>query len=338
MDNMKEEIINEICNDFISLTFLIRLKSKINDPLKKELLGELILFFSTIFCTEVINAQLGVKSEERNIDINELKNTRREILKRNPTLNSKKIKEMIKKNGVDFNEFVFDIVLTMSGNELINTNFGIWYYDKKENFLDGIMCTPRIWTEILLGNKMNNINSYFDLLCMHMIDELNNYTLEKETYSCNKMFEESNLSEDEKVYVLYRYGLLKNVLIFSDLVDNFIPSEEKVYYIKKYFVKLKSVIIEMVWNDYQKIKLELLLDFFKSIENEIPEEFFKINRKCRNNIHYSKVSILSEEEYLLLEKYQNLYLKKLIDKFDYYINIKLDIKHYFLLKLAEMKR
>ena len=36
MDNMKEEIINEICNDFISLTFLIRLKSKINDPLKKN--------------------------------------------------------------------------------------------------------------------------------------------------------------------------------------------------------------------------------------------------------------------------------------------------------------
>ena len=70
---------------------------------------------------------------------------------------------------------------------------------------------------------------------------------------------------------------------------------------------------------------------------EICNEFFSINRKCRDNIHYGFYYELTDEELNILIKYQDLYLNYIIYEFEKHLIIKFGAGYKIGLALARLQ-
>ena len=111
-------------------------------------------------------------------------------------------------------------------------------------------------------------------------------------------------------------------------------NEEEGLYLNfdKFLIKAKATIIELIWNDNNNnnniIIIPVLKDIMEKISYEMDENFYKLNRKCRDNIHYGFHNKISNEEYKKLKKMQDIYLNCVADEFDKKLNLRMgfDIK------------
>ena len=61
----------------------------------------------------------------------------------------------------------------------------------------------------------------------------------------------------------------------------------------------------------------------KFTNENIPNDFWKTNRKIRRNIHYDDYEEVLEPEYVYVKKYQDIYLEELLKNWNRKINIKI---------------
>ena len=87
-----------------------------------------------------------------------------------------------------------------------------------------------------------------------------------------------------------------------------------------FLLKVKASLIELLWNDKNNNNIPFLNEILNNYPEEINDEFFPINRKCRDNIHYGFYNELTEDEINFLNKYQDIYLRYIINKFEKKIN------------------
>lgn len=123
---------------------------------------------------------------------------------------------------------------------------------------------------------------------------------------------------NEKVYILQRIGLIKTILMISNEFgnENYIKINEKeelCLNFDKFLIKAKATIIELIWNDNTNIPI--LKDIIEKIAYEMDENFYKVNRKCRDNIHYGFYNKISDTQYKELSLQQDFYLKYIVKKF-----------------------
>ena len=71
----------------------------------------------------------------------------------------------------------------------------------------------------------------------------------------------------------------------------------------------------MLWNDSQQNNLPFLNKILNNLPKELDDNFFTINRKCRDNIHYGFFNNIKKEDYKLLQKNQDIYLNYVIKEF-----------------------
>lgn len=81
------------------------------------------------------------------------------------------------------------------------------------------------------------------------------------------------------------------------------------------FIKIKAVIIEMLWNDNKNNNLPFLNNILMNMPKEVNDSFYIINRKCRNNIHYGFYNEVSMEELINLKIMQEIYLNYVVKEF-----------------------
>ncbi len=85
-------------------------------------------------------------------------------------------------------------------------------------------------------------------------------------------------------------------------------------------------------------KVPLLHQVLGEISGKIEDDFFTINRKCRNNLHYGFYNSLSNKEIEVLDKYQDVYLNYVIAEFEKHIKYKPTLSYHILLGLAHLER
>lgn len=345
--NFKEEkskkIANEIMNDAFWLGFILEIKRKIEDYNQKEILSNFLVFYCSIFCEETIKSKVGGLSGKRNITESQIENFRNHNLKYSPYLNSEFTDKIIREMGIDFNNFVFDIVITMNKNSLIDINFKNWDLNKKENFelLDGLIATPMRWIEILMPSNIYSeiVNSFNDLSDQYVI-KMNELQLVKKSYASSNLFKYSQINNDEKIYILYRYSQIINIISICEIFNEDIVYDIGDFHFElhTFLMKCKAIIIELFWNDKKSNGLIAnLMD--KLFENNkcIPENFYSINRKCRNNLHYSDYHYLSKNDIELLDKYQNIYLNNVSELFNKNLNLKFGFFYNLALNIAKLE-
>lgn len=325
--NNEKKQVNEIINDAFWLGFILELKRKVSNTAKKEVLSSFLIFFSSIFTYETLKANYGGLSGKRNVTATQINNYRMNNLKYVHSMESEDTKKIIAEMGVDFENYVFDLNLFVNNNDLIDTNFRNWDSDKEEYFelLDGIVATPFRWIEILLPGLFEEIEKILVDLINKYLNNIDEFKLEKKPYASSKLFSSANINNNEKIYILQRYGLVKNIILLDKLIEENIVFNIGDMEINSnhFFIKMKAIIIELFWNDNKK-HLSILDKIFELNNIEIDKKFYAINRKIRDNIHYNWIANIKEGEYQFVSNYQDIYLKNVIKVFDEYINIKFD--------------
>ena len=97
--------------------------------------------------------------------------------------------------------------------------------------------------------------------------------------------------------------------------------------LKNYIRKYKAIIITIIGNDLIKLETTFSTKIISELDNIVPKDFYKVNRKLRNHIHYvDEIVPLSKKEEEKLDKYQNIYLNYLYEKIIKNIDINIDVE------------
>lgn len=325
--NNEKQQVNEIINDAFWLGFILELKRKVSNTAKKEVLSSFLIYFSSIFTCETLKSDYGGLSGKRNITSTQINDYRMNNLKYIHNMESKDTKKLITEMGIDFENYVFDLNLFVNNDNLIDTNFRNWNSNKEEYFelLDGIVATPFRWIEILLPGLFEEIEETLVDLIDKYLNNIDEFKLEKKPYASSKLFSGANINNNEKVYILQRYGLVKTIILLEKLMEESIVFNIGNMEINSnhFFIKIRAIIIELFWNDNKK-HLPILNKIFQLNNVQIDKKFYALNRRIRDNIHYNWISDIKKEEYQVVSNYQHIYLKNVIKVFDEYINIKFD--------------
>ena len=301
------------------------------------------VFFSSSFCEELIIYKFGGVKDPNCVSNKQIKELRKRYFKKCPLYNSKTIKPIINEMGIDFENYIFDNVLLFVDNELIDINSRTWSNRNKDNFelYNGIVLSPRRW----IKNFHPQLNDFFEELRKPYVDEFIKGFSEKQitykSYSTKKLFD-NNLTYDEKIYILQRIGLLKTTMFFSKIFrnGNFITINEeeniKVDF-DIFLMKVKATLIELLWTDNKKNTLPFLNIILENYPKDICEGFFPINRKCRDNIHYGYYNELTNNDINILNKYQDTYLKYIVEEFEKKLSLNFGLNYRISLALAKIQ-
>ena len=171
------------------------------------------------------------------------------------------------------------------------------------------------------------------------LEYINKVNIKRKSYSSFKLFSNSEINNNDKLYILQRYGLIKNGLFVEKILkENIWFDIGNLHFDSKVFMtKLKAIIIEMIWNDQKNNKGITLFEKISIENNLIDSKFYSINRKCRNNLHYSDYHYLNNSEKIILDKNQNLYLSNVLKVFNENISYKFGAEYKIGLALAKIE-
>lgn len=337
--NNEKQSINEIINDAFWLGFILELKRKVSNISKKEVLASFLIFFSSIFTYETLKSNYGKLTEKRAVTLKQINDYRMYNLKYVHNIGAKNTEKILSEMGVDFENYVFDLTLFVNNDKLIDTNFRNWNSNKKEYFelLDGIVATPFRWIEILLPGLFNQIERILIELIDKYLNKIDEFELEKKPYASSRLFSSANIDNNEKIYILQRYGLVKTIMLLDKLMkENIVFSIGNIEINSNhFFIKIKAIIIELFWND-NKRNLSVLNKIFELNNAKIDKRFYILNRKIRDNIHYNWITDIREDEHQFVSNNQDIYLKNIIQVFNKHIDIKFDAIYERDYKIAKL--
>lgn len=249
-------------------------------------------FFSSIFCEETVKYKFGQIKDERYLSGKEIKKLRKIYLKECPLFDSKYIKSIINSMGINFDQYTFDIVLFLSNNYLIDVNSRMWkqIHEGNSEIYNGIVMSPRNWIKNFFPDIVDNFEKLRKPYIDEFLSKFEKIQIDQKSYSTYKLFDGS-LSYDEKVYILQRIGLLKTIMLITDRIriGNYISvnqNDKVLFSFDKFLTKVKATIIELMWNDRKNNNIPFLENILEKLPKEIKDDSYRLNRKCRDNIHY----------------------------------------------------
>lgn len=338
--NISKKIFCETINDSFWLGIILTVESNLNDLALKYILSDFLLFFSSIFCEETIKYNFGEIKNENSINQSIIKNLRKSYLKECPLYESNKVKTIINSMGIDFDNYVFDIVVFLTNNGLLDINSRMW--DKSNNdsrIYNSIIMSPRNW----IKNHLPNLENELETVRKRVVDELlvrfKKLKVKRKSYSTYKLFNTSMIY-NEKIYILQRIGLLKTIMMISNIIEKgtyISVNGELLLSFDKFMMKVKATIIEIIWNDKKCNNIPFLNNILENLPKEIPDNFYAINRKCRDNIHYGFYNILNEDENKILNDNQDLYLSYVVNEMEKKVSFKFSFGYKIALMLAKLQ-
>ncbi len=341
--NIKAEYL-ELLNDSFWLGYILKLIKYIDNQTMAEYLSEFLKFYSIIYSNELIVAKYGRISEETTLTKKNLKDMRMEYVKNIPNSDAKYVIKKVKEMGINFDEYVFDMNLMCDQKkELFDTNFRLWNVrenrEKSMEELQDIVNTPLNWTRRLLQDNAENLYKILEQNSEEIINNINKYKLKRYSYSSYILFKKSKLSENEKIYIIYRYGLIKTMIFLDNIFSENITVQHAniELNLRKFLNKIKAVIIEIIGND-RNYNYTVIKELETLNSKTIGEDFYKLNRKLRDNIHYTKTEKIDKETIEKIEKEQKIYLDNLIKIFDSKMTIKFGFWYKIGLSLAKITK
>lgn len=328
----------EKLQDTFFIKFLLDIKRRVQN---KETKNYLIEFIKDIAATVLY--EIAVFFDKQNIlskadffisNMSGVVRERRQWIKK-PATDSSELKKKAEKMGINFSQHIYDLNLIINNNKLLATNFENFDCKNDLDFVDGVLRAIEVIPQSSLSaigfdsNEIRNLYSQF-------INDMDNIVQKCEkafsgkrfAYSAYKLFSANpNLTADDKIFILQRYRLVSSIFKIERLFPKNIVLRVGPFELsfKNFIRKYKAIIIETLGNDLKNPKSNYLLTLCSKIDTDIKmNDFFKINRKLRDNVHYDNIEKLSEREISCLNKYQNIYLKIMLDSFNENLYVKID--------------
>lgn len=253
--------------------------------------------------------------------------------------NSEYIYDIKENMGIDFKNDIFDINVVALDNVIRRFNFSEYNKIEERDFLGSCYLTNAEFSKITFKNlTVFSVDDYKNILnkiieeCMNDIKKLevllsgNRYS-----YRSSKLFLEADITEVDKYFILYRLNMIVILIELEKFFEknNFTISanENIICDVHMFFSKIIALEIEILGNDIRNMNT----NFSKSIQKKLDEtllkknkNFYSLNRKLRNNIHYEKVDIIDEASYKELIKLQKEYLNIIYEEIKNKLHFNLD--------------
>lgn len=346
MDNKDNRIAFEILQDLFTIFACFKTQEKVKNPFVQELYGYIMVYFYSVFLHELFQANL-IDNNTNCENIKKLvKDFRQRFLKQEALIEGKLTNKIINEMGLDFQHFVYDLVLTTDKKNqsiLYAVNLGLWDLehiekDKVELFNANAQVPEILVKKILynFGNKedidllVEKFEKIFEGMAAKVETEIQPI---KYPYSSGILFVDNELSEQDKILILFYYSYFLLFIIVDDLVPPLkFEIGEITIDIKRSLMKLKAMLIESFGKNIMKIDTPMV----NNLKNKIDESFgeskvFQLNRKLRNNIHYDETKYIGEQEWITIDAFQREYLNIVIRQFRRNIRFKFG-KRYRLIK------
>ncbi len=287
-----------------------------------------------------------------------ISNLRTLFLKQVPTINSDIVKDTVEAMGTDLHNYVFDIIVTSDPQgKIYDVNFSSFNLDKliekNVQLIEELAMFPQNISKTVLNEFGDLYNSFVDSLNNSITEKIAEgyfvYNAESKSYATSLLFKNStDLSDQEKYYILYRYSLIKAAYLLDDIpeVKLFLPSSIDEYLINTTFsaIKLRAMVICLLGdrgNDFQNEALKdtsLIKEINKAVAEVIDRPiFYKKNRDIRNNIHYAKTQKISNDDYAFVSTYQKRYFAAVLYVFEKYLFVDFGYKYKMALAFAKLR-
>lgn len=331
-------LIGEILQDSFYFSLILHIKCYINDTEIKRYFVMFLKGLASIFAYELA---LFLK-EYKLLEINDYfrPGMKKKVFEERQwihqcVVNSNKMSLKLNEMGINFDELVYDMNVVLNNEELFDMNFEEYNENDNLEFWNGVFSILQDVSNCIINTITSmTIEEQFKLFddnAKDFYDNIQKSTLLKRySYSAYKLFSLSpNLTNIDKIFILYRYRLITSIKYIEEIFKkyNYDMNFEKLFFIKfeNYIRKIKALFIDIIGNDLMKMETSYSADLLKSINDNINEKnFFVLNRKLRNNVHYVQTTILSNDELKIVNKNQDIYINLLIDSFSRHIFIDID--------------
>lgn len=309
----KDEML-EMLNDAYWCRMLCNIKRKLNDNYQKNLLANIILISSISFCEETLKANMG--------EINEFYSFEKEKIRKDIKKARQKImKDLSLSKNSSLKDSNLELELVFIDKELLDTSMSDCAVNKENfDFFNSITLTPQKWIDAFFTLYIDQLDEMINPILDKYAKKIQNYKFYIQDNSSLFLFNSANINEYERIYILKRYGIIKNAFVFNKIFNESLELKFLNYSLdfQKYIIKTNAIIIEMIWydlkNNIDKIS-NIYYEFLKVNKENINDDFYSLNRSIRDNIHYEKTTNI-ECDFGKLLREQNMYFNNLLSVFD----------------------
>lgn len=334
----------EILQDNISMVILEKILNGFKCIESKNAIEEFIADFSPVLIHEayIFFKKKGLATKDnfyKNEKLRKKVEDYRMLTTKKRVPNSEYIYDIKENMGIDFKNDIFDINVVVLDNIIRRFNFSEYNKREEKDFLGMCYLTNAEFSKIsfkyltkLSEDDYKNILNKTIEECMNDIKKLevllsgNRYS-----YRSSKLFLEADITEVDKYFILYRLNMIVILIELEKFFEknNFTISanENIICDVHMFFSKIIALEIEILGNDIRNMNT----NFSKSIQKKLDEtllkknkNFYSLNRKLRNNIHYEKVDIIDEASYKELIKLQKEYLNIIYEEIKNKLHFNLD--------------
>ena len=349
-DSSRRTIAKEVLQDLFTMYMCFNIQGKIKNPLIQELYGYIMVFFYSIFLHELYQANLIDENQYTKIPKKLLNQFRQRFLKKKIEMGKPHLDTIRKEMEIDFRYFGYDIRLTVDerdNNKLYSINFGLWDLitlekEKVElfNSLSGFpeKLIKELFNDVIGQENAENIIKVCDSVCEEYskkIDEKIHPV--KYPYSSAVFFENPEPEEQDKYLIMYYYTYFS----LFDLLDEFVPAlklegEAIQIDISYSLMKLKAMLIETFWVGVSHLNTIVVQNIKEQLETTFAAtDVFVLNRRLRNNLHYSEVDKISILELKRIDDFQRKYIRIVLSVFNKRIRFKLGKWYHFVKWIAD---
>lgn len=341
---IKMESVYELVQDNFFLVLLGKIENIFESQEAKISIQEIISHFSPVFIHEmysylngekIIDGKDFFKSDElkKSVSKYRMRATKQRINE------SDFISKISTDMGISFDKDIYDINVVVNDKCVKKINFSEFDIRENNTFFSNCYATnidiARELIKMVLKIDENEYEKILDCIIEDLTNETNDFEKmlsgERYSYKSSKLFKNTNIKDIDKYFIMHNYNVLQLLLVlkifFSDKNVKICNQSNLNIQTQKCIDKLCAVEIELIGNQIKDINT----DFTNHLSNKIDEivlnknvDFFKLNRKIRNNIHYSKIEKIEEELYENISNIQEVYIRQVLETFENELFFELD--------------
>ena len=323
----------EILQDNFSIIVLGKVLNKFQNLEAKIAIEEFISDFSPVLIYE---AYFYLKNnnlieEEKFYRSEELKNKVRDyrmLTTKKKIKESEYIETITKKMGIEFDEDVYDINVIVKDNKVKRFNFAEYNKKKEKNFIEMCYLTNEEFSKICFKEIVKLSDSDYTKIINDILDQKSGEIKKLEerlsgirySYKSSKIFKNSNIMEDDKIFILYRINILQTIIELREFfrkVEIIASIDNKVILdVNKFVNKIIALEIDILGNDIRTLNTEYIAKLQKNLDRKMlqgTKDFYSLSRKIRNNIHYEKIEKLDMNTYNNIVFLQDNYIDLVYD-------------------------
>lgn len=239
--------------------------------------------------------------------------------------------------GIKYNEKVYDICIrTDKNNILLDTNYELFVDDiKNSDFWTDLFDTNRTILESIIGIIGDVIDTKDEERVAEIVAEICDDCFWGQwiAYSTNKLF--NGLSRDsDRRFVMYRYRSIYSVLKVGDIISGVDLNRSIRRLSNSFFRKWRAVYIELIGHELMEMKTPFSKNVLDDISKKMDSSFYKKNRSLRNNIHYSKITTIIDEDEI--DKTQYAYLGIVLNHMQHTMSLNVGFKERALSAMLQL--